>query len=281
VATRGQTVRGASTITQQVMKNFLLGGDRTGERKIKEIILATRIEETLSKDEILELYLNEIFLGQNSYGVAAAAQTYFNKTAGRAGGFTRRPSGRAAAGAVELSPGARPTGCWRGATMCCAGCGERLYRPATLEHERAQPLRTVQGGDFPPSARPAAARLFHRRDPPPAVGHLRRGGILRRRADHPRHGGPRPAAGGRARLRDGLEKYDRGLGVWRGTGEAVAAEALGRGRLARGAGRSARCRAMSNGWFPAVVLEVGGNTARIGIEGVDEGETDHEIPPRM
>ncbi len=72
-------MRGASTITQQVMKNFLLGGERTGERKIKEIILASRIEETLSKDKILELYLNEIFLGQNSYGVAAAAQTYFNK----------------------------------------------------------------------------------------------------------------------------------------------------------------------------------------------------------
>jgi penicillin-binding protein 1A len=74
VRTRGQSVRGASTITQQVMKNFLLSGDRRIERKIKEIILATRVEETLSKEQILELYLNEIFLGQNSYGVAAAAQ---------------------------------------------------------------------------------------------------------------------------------------------------------------------------------------------------------------
>ena len=73
-------MRGASTITQQVMKNFLLSGDRKIARKIKEIILATRIEDTLSKEKILELYLNEIFLGQNSYGVAAAAQTYFNKT---------------------------------------------------------------------------------------------------------------------------------------------------------------------------------------------------------
>ena len=77
---RGQNVRGASTITQQVMKNFLLSGDRQIERKVKEIILATRIEETLDKESILELYMNEIFLGQNSYGVAAAAQTYFNKT---------------------------------------------------------------------------------------------------------------------------------------------------------------------------------------------------------
>ena len=62
------------------MKNFLLTGDRSGERKIKEIILATRLENTLSKDEILELYMNEIFLGQNSYGVTAAAQVYFGKS---------------------------------------------------------------------------------------------------------------------------------------------------------------------------------------------------------
>lgn len=58
VRTRGETLRGASTITQQVMKNFLLSGDRTGERKVKEILLAARIEQTLSKDQILELYLN-------------------------------------------------------------------------------------------------------------------------------------------------------------------------------------------------------------------------------
>lgn len=79
-ASRGGRLRGASTITQQVMKNFLLSGDRSGERKIKEIILATRLEATLEKDQILELYLNEIFLGQNSYGVTAAAQEYFAKS---------------------------------------------------------------------------------------------------------------------------------------------------------------------------------------------------------
>jgi penicillin-binding protein 1A len=79
-AARGGRLRGASTITQQVMKNFLLSNTRSAERKIKELILASRIEKTLSKDKILELYLNEIFLGQNSYGVSAASQTYFNKT---------------------------------------------------------------------------------------------------------------------------------------------------------------------------------------------------------
>jgi penicillin-binding protein 1A len=90
------------------MKNFLLSGDRTGERKIKEIILASRIEETLSKDKILELYLNEIFLGQNSYGVAAAAQTYFNKPLALP--RMRRLSGRCPGPVGNTTPSATRTG---------------------------------------------------------------------------------------------------------------------------------------------------------------------------
>jgi penicillin-binding protein 1A len=70
---------GASTITQQVAKNFLLSNEQNVDRKLKEAMLALRIERTYSKDRILELYLNEIFLGMNSYGVAAAALNYFNK----------------------------------------------------------------------------------------------------------------------------------------------------------------------------------------------------------
>ena len=70
---------GASTITQQVAKNFLLTSDRTLERKIKEAILAIRIERAYTKDKILELYLNEIYLGIGAYGVAAAGLNYFNK----------------------------------------------------------------------------------------------------------------------------------------------------------------------------------------------------------
>ncbi|MDG1497223.1 MAG: transglycosylase domain-containing protein, partial [Amylibacter sp.] len=79
-AANGKELRGASTITQQVMKNFLLTRSRSIDRKIKEIILATRIEKSMSKNKILELYLNEIFLGQNSYGIASAADTYFSKS---------------------------------------------------------------------------------------------------------------------------------------------------------------------------------------------------------
>lgn len=71
---------GASTITQQVAKNFFLSSSVSYERKIKEWMLAFRLESAYSKDKILELYLNEIFLGQGSYGVAAAAYNYFDKS---------------------------------------------------------------------------------------------------------------------------------------------------------------------------------------------------------
>ncbi len=71
---------GASTITQQVAKNMLLSNEVSIDRKIREAILATRLEKTLSKDRILEIYLNEIFLGNRAYGVAAAALNYFNKS---------------------------------------------------------------------------------------------------------------------------------------------------------------------------------------------------------
>lgn len=70
---------GASTITQQVAKNMLLTNEVSFERKFKEAILAIRMEKVMSKDRLLELYLNEIYLGQGAYGVAAAAQIYFNK----------------------------------------------------------------------------------------------------------------------------------------------------------------------------------------------------------
>ena len=76
---RGRRPIGASTITQQVTKNFLLTNEVSVERKIKEAILSLRMERAFSKDQILELYLNEIYLGYGSYGVAAAALNYFDK----------------------------------------------------------------------------------------------------------------------------------------------------------------------------------------------------------
>ncbi|MGI9383684.1 MAG: penicillin-binding protein 1A [Methyloligellaceae bacterium] len=76
----GRRLVGASTITQQVAKNFLLSSDVTFERKLKEAILAIRIERAFTKNQILELYLNEIYLGLSSYGVAAAGLNYWGKS---------------------------------------------------------------------------------------------------------------------------------------------------------------------------------------------------------
>ena len=76
----GRHPQGASTITQQVAKNFLLTNKVTFSRKIREALLALKIERAYSKDKILELYLNEIYLGMGSYGIAAAALTYFDKS---------------------------------------------------------------------------------------------------------------------------------------------------------------------------------------------------------
>ena len=76
----GRKSQGASTITMQVARNFFLGREKTYLRKLNEIMLALAIEKGLSKSEILELYLNKIYLGQRAYGVVAAAKIYFGKS---------------------------------------------------------------------------------------------------------------------------------------------------------------------------------------------------------
>ena len=76
----GGAKQGASTITQQVARNFFLSSEQTFKRKIYEILLAWKIEQNLSKDQILEVYMNQIYLGQRAYGFSSAAQIYFGKS---------------------------------------------------------------------------------------------------------------------------------------------------------------------------------------------------------
>ena len=73
----GETVQGGSTITQQVVKEELVGNEQTVDRKAREAVLARRLEELMTKDEILERYLNTVYLGNGAYGVQAGAETYF------------------------------------------------------------------------------------------------------------------------------------------------------------------------------------------------------------
>ena len=75
----GSLKQGASTITQQLARILFLSNERTFDRKIKELIIAHRIEKTISKDEILDMYLNSVYLGSGTYGVLSASKTYFDK----------------------------------------------------------------------------------------------------------------------------------------------------------------------------------------------------------
>ncbi len=280
VKSKGANVRGASTITQQVMKNFLLSGDRRAERKIKEIILATRLEKTLDKEQILELYLNEIFLGQNSYGVTAAAQTYFNKTL------------------QELAP-------HEAATLAAMPKAPSDYHPvrqkqrlldrrdyvlremyqngyinkATYETEVAQPLRSVQNGDFESFRTALPPRDYFtdeiRRQLSEDFGEgefFTGGFTVRASVDEEMQ-----VEAARA-LREALQKYDRSRGKWRGTGLTIPEEQLvdeAQWRAVLAGMEVPRDVVLPTQWYPAVVLDVADQKLTVGVE---NGPADGSIP---
>ncbi len=280
VQTRGERVRGASTITQQVMKNFLLSSDRTAERKIKEIILATRVETAMSKEKILELYLNEIFLGQNSYGVAAAAQTYFNKPlqeltvaeVAYLAALAQRPG--------NLHPVRQQEDAISRRNYVLGEMLDNGYIDQTqYDVAVADPLLTVQGGDFEAFRESLPPRDYFtdeiRRQLSGTFGEdeFFSGGLtIRATVD----ADLQEAAA--AALRKGLEKYDRDQGIWRGTGQVLPPEALASEATWREALAALEVPRDVATWFPAVVLEVGESDARIGIEGVMDDEDGHFIP---
>jgi penicillin-binding protein 1A len=280
VRSGGQTVRGASTITQQVMKNFLLGGERSIERKIKEIILASRFEEVLSKDKILEIYLNEIFLGQNSYGVAAAAQTYFNKTLSELA-----PAEAAMLASMPQAPSQyHPVRAMARVTERRNYVLREMWQNGYITEAeyltgREEPLRSVQNGDFEAFRDSLPPRDYFTeeisRQLSGTFGEAEFfGGGLTIRATMD----PDLQKAAAAALRQGLEKYDRGLGVWRGTGLVLPTEALGSEEAWRAALAEVEVPRDIPGWFPAVVLEIGETAARIGIEAVAEDEDGHFVP---
>ena len=280
VISRGENLRGASTITQQVMKNFLLSGDRTGERKIKELILATRIEGTLPKAKILELYLNEIFLGQNSYGVAAAAQTYFNKPLTQLAPHEAATLAAMPKAPSDFHPVRNKDRLLERRNYVLREMWQNGYLDeATYTSERDAPLKSVQAGDY---------QAFRAQLPPRGyfTDEIRRqlstsfgeeeffsGGLTVRATVDPELQEVAAKA-----LRAGLERFDRGQGIWRGTRKTLPAEVLGAEADWRKALAEVEVPRDIEGWHPAVVLSVGDRDARIGIEGVEEDADGHFIP---
>ncbi|MEO1688204.1 MAG: PBP1A family penicillin-binding protein, partial [Pseudomonadota bacterium] len=296
---QGGRLRGASTITQQVMKNFLLTNERSFERKIREIILATRIEQVLSKDQILELYLNEIYLGARAYGVAAAALNYFGKpleelTAAEAAYLAALPKAPSSLHPVKNREEALERRRYVLGQMLRNGHLDRAAHDAAVD----APLATVLDGSLEPVVAQVPPRDYfseeiRRRLPTRLTGInatlpedeapleregrdlLLEGGLAIRATIEPEM----QAAAGVA-LRRRLEAWDRERGGWRGPlarleAEALADEAAWRDALAR-----TEAPRDIPGWRPAVVLEVGDRSARIGIEGVEEDADGHFIPMR-
>lgn len=282
-AVRGSGLRGASTITQQVMKNFLLGGERSAERKIKELILASRIEGTLSKDKILELYLNEIFLGQNSFGVAAAAQTYFNKSLA-----DLAPEEAAYLAALPKAPSNyHPVRDKKSAisrrNFVLREMSENGYITEDEYREaREKPLRTVQNGDYESFKSTLPPRDYFTDEIRRQLssdfgeGEFFSGGLTVRATVDPEL---QEAAAQSLQLT--LEQYDRGLGKWRGTGKTISEDKLGGAvewRAALADVRVARDIDLENHWYPAVVLEVGDQALTLGIEGLNENDGQASVP---
>ncbi len=284
LVSRGEDMRGASTITQQVAKNMLLDGTRKGakgiERKIKEIILATRLEETISKDRILEIYMNQIDLGYRSFGVTAAAQTYFNKT------LDQLTVGEAAyLAALPKSPGKglRPVEEYDNAVARRNYVLREMQQngyidEATYTAEKDLPLKTVQAGDYPAFRESLPPRDYFtdeiRRQLSGTFGEEEFfGGGLSIRATMD----PEMQEIAAVALRRGLEKYDRGQGVWRGTGKVLPADKLGPDDWKKALSEVKDLPRDVEGWHAAVVLELGESTARLGMEG-DTGGHDPVIP---
>ncbi len=280
VKSKGENVRGASTITQQVMKNFLLSGDRRAERKIKEIILATRLEDTLDKEQILELYMNEIFLGQNSYGVTAAAQTYFNKTlqelapheAATLAAMPKAPS--------DYHPVREKDRLMARRNYVLREMNQNGYiDQATYDAEVNMPLRSVQNGDFESFRTALPPRDYFtdeiRRQLSEDFGEgefFTGGFTVRASVDEEMQ-----VEAARA-LREALQKYDRSRAKWRGTGEVIPEENLTdevQWREALAIMEIPRDVVLPTQWYPAVVLNVSDQSLTVGVE---NGPADGTVP---
>jgi len=259
----GRRLEGGSTITQQVAKNVLLTQETSLNRKLKEAILATRLEATLSKEQLLELYMNEIYLGYRSYGVASAAYNYFGKSleqlttdeAAFLAALPKAPSNYHPRRNPESALNRRN---WVLGQMESAGfITEEAYRQAVARplNTRSAPRRAeyADADFFVEEARRRAIAMY-------GTEEVNRGGYyLRTTLD------PEMQSAARVALMRGLEDYDRRHG-WRGAwGETDFAN----GWQAEAAKKQTPSERRT--WQAAAVESVQGSTVRIVT--ADDGKT--------
>ncbi|MGZ8361737.1 MAG: penicillin-binding protein 1A [Allosphingosinicella sp.] len=259
----GERARGGSTITQQVAKIFFTGDEYSVTRKIREAFLARRIEDVLEKEQILELYLNQIFLGRNAYGVQAAARAYFDKdvedlTLAESAYLAVLPKAPANYDPIRRPERALERRNWVLSEMARNG----FITAAQRDEAIGQPLGTIRGsgssvrnvgGYFMEEVRRALVQRFGD-NAEAGPNSVYAGGLWVRTSYDPRMQEATENA-----LRDGLMRYERGRG-WRDPGLSVDMSRDWRSQLAAapfGVGYA--------DWRAAVVISKEGSEATIGF----------------
>lgn len=258
-AIRGRRLEGGSTITQQVAKNVLLTSDATVGRKFKEAILASRLEQSLTKQQILELYLNEIWLGYRSFGVGAAAYNYFGKslpdlTLAQCAYLASLPKGPDNYHPIRNKAKAMGRRNWVLGQMAEQGWITKAQAQAAMAEDlvvQAAPKRAAyRDADY-------FVEEVRQRGMATLGPRLNEGGYYMRTTLD-----PRLQTAARMSLMDGLERYDRRHG-WRGAWGHVEATDLNweKTALAR------PLPSERNAWRPALVTSNGGQVRLVKGEG--------------
>ena len=260
---QGRRPIGASTITQQVAKNMLLGNEVSIARKAREIIMAIRIERSLSKERILELYLNEIYLGLQSYGVASAAQAYFNKplddlTLPEAAFLAALPKAPNNYNPFRFPDAAKARRDWVLDRMA----EDHVITAQQAADAKATPIapaqfrrpETVTGADY--FAEEVRRELIDKF----GADKTTQGGLVVRTTLDP---ALQPIAD--KALRDGLVRYDQRRGGWRGPAGHLDVTADFRTAWPAALGQFARPAGLPPEWRLAVVVEQTDGEAKLGL----------------
>ena len=273
---QGKRPVGASTITQQVAKNMVLGNEMTLSRKLREALLAVRIEQSLSKDRILELYLNEIYLGAGAYGVASAAQTYFDKpldalSPGEAAFLAALPKAPNNYQPQRYPDAARGRRDW---------VLDRMVETRAISAEQATAARAL----------PVVPAMWRRPEMVSAADYFAedvRRKLVEQFGQDALTGGysvrtsldPAMQAKADRVLREGLMRYDQKKGGWRGAVSRLGGGAKVRAEWPTMLAGVARPPGMLAEWRLAIVSEIAGGEARMGF--VEPAAADKPAGPKV
>jgi penicillin-binding protein 1A len=252
---------GASTITQQVVKNMLLDNRITFARKIKEAILAVRISRVMSKQQILELYLNEIYLGNNSYGVAAAAEAYFDKplnqlTVAEAASLGALPKAPSTYDPFRHPQQALSRRNWVIGRMLADGAisaadAQTAMAEPLLPRAGGTPLEVQDAGYFTDAVAQALLQQFGQQK-------MQQGGLIVRTSLD-----PALQAAAENAVRDGLVKYDHTYDGWHGLVAHVDDPGIA-GNWQADLAKQTNPPGMRHNWHLAIVIDVQPGSARLG-----------------